>query len=443
MGSKLSCTRCDAVEIEQIRYENAALIEELYSPFGRDTEECSPFNSPSTIESLVQLQSVFRRINAVRETARKVPSFEVPDELEYAVLPLYSPHAPGLNFALKQVAEQVGTPRSSQEAASPVPRSLLMNFAMLDTGLSKESECVAVTEESLNRKSEESQGKPAIDCVSLPHGAAFISELPDYSTDLTRQATAAVGPFTPTRDSSDHTETIQLDAVQLEDGSVYIGEWNFKGEFHGLGKLLLPDGTEIEGWFRCGKTTYRARIVHPDGDLYEGDWKDDLAHGQGRYVYLNGAVYEGAWANDTQTGFGIETWPDGTRYEGAFQDNLKHGKGKLLWSNNSKYEGRFAQGLFHGYGEYVWETGSQYKGCWQAGKMHGKGKLQSADGSVYTGEFANDKKHGRGVLVWPDGRKYDGEWLLGNEHGTGVSITATGSTRKGNWRNGRLIKELP
>lgn len=34
-----------------------------------------------------------------------------------------------------------------------------------------------------------------------------------------------------------------MGGYRYEDGTRYIGDWNQKGQKHGLGHLLLPDGT--------------------------------------------------------------------------------------------------------------------------------------------------------------------------------------------------------
>lgn len=74
---------------------------------------------------------------------------------------------------------------------------------------------------------------------------------------------------------------------------VYEGERNEKGERHGSGKALLPNG-----------------------DMYVGEYRDGLRHGKGVYVFKNGARYNGEWRRGYKYGQGTFWYPDGTRYEG-------------------------------------------------------------------------------------------------------------------------------
>jgi hypothetical protein len=39
------------------------------------------------------------------------------------------------------------------------------------------------------------------------------------------------------------TGVVKTGGYRYEDGTRYIGDWNQKGQKHGMGHLLLPDGT--------------------------------------------------------------------------------------------------------------------------------------------------------------------------------------------------------
>lgn len=74
---------------------------------------------------------------------------------------------------------------------------------------------------------------------------------------------------------------------------MYEGERNEKGDRHGRGKALLPNG-----------------------DMYVGQYCKGLRHARGLYVFKNGARYDGEWRQGVKYGQGTFWYPDGTRYEG-------------------------------------------------------------------------------------------------------------------------------
>lgn len=46
---------------------------------------------------------------------------------------------------------------------------------------------------------------------------------------------------------------------------MYVGDWNEKGQRHGMGHYLLPDGTRYDGQFDNGLFSGLGVIVFPDG----------------------------------------------------------------------------------------------------------------------------------------------------------------------------------
>ena len=60
-------------------------------------------------------------------------------------------------------------------------------------------------------------------------------------------------------------------AVLLENGAIYIGEWSNGKKF----------GKGIQIW--------------KDGSIYEGFWSKDMANGRGRLYHSHGDIYDGVF----------------------------------------------------------------------------------------------------------------------------------------------------
>ncbi|CAG9318572.1 unnamed protein product [Blepharisma stoltei] len=264
-------------------------------------------------------------------------------------------------------------------------------------------------------------------------------DIPDYSTAASRATLAKLGPYKIDEPFPENEPRMKHNPVELENGAIYIGEWNKNNQRHGFGLQLFTDGSQYEGYWIKDKANIKGRLVHDDGDVYDGEWKDDKACGYGIYVYIDGARYEGDWKNDKQNGIGTEYWPDGAKYQGEYLAGLKHGKGKFEWADGSTYEGDFKDNDIHGLGVYTWCDGRKYIGEWAKNKMHGRGTFTWSDGRSYKGEYAEDKKQGFGVFEWPDGRKFEGNWYNGNQNGVGWYSTTNGLKKKGEWKDGKRI----
>jgi hypothetical protein len=66
-------------------------------------------------------------------------------------------------------------------------------------------------------------------------------------------------------------EVIEKPKQYIDDDKIYIGHWSVKtGKQHGIGVLILPDGT-----------------------TYNCSWKNGLMHGYGRVIFNDGDYYEG------------------------------------------------------------------------------------------------------------------------------------------------------
>ena len=74
---------------------------------------------------------------------------------------------------------------------------------------------------------------------------------------------------------------------------VYEGE-HFRGERHGEGRLLYPDGSVYSGGWREQRRSGRGALaMEESGDAYEGFFEDHHFSGPGVYRSADGAVFEG------------------------------------------------------------------------------------------------------------------------------------------------------
>ncbi|PZC83423.1 hypothetical protein B5X24_HaOG207806 [Helicoverpa armigera] len=58
---------------------------------------------------------------------------------------------------------------------------------------------------------------------------------------------------------------VKTGAYKYEDGTRYVGEWNSKGQKHGMGHLVLPDGTRYDGALIGGLCSGLGVMAFPDG----------------------------------------------------------------------------------------------------------------------------------------------------------------------------------
>jgi len=273
-------------------------------------------------------------------------------------------------------------------------------------------------------------------------------------------------------------DNIQL--VELEDGSSYVGQIIGSNTPHGKGVMTLANGNQIEGEWHSGDISkgkittvdgahYEGEIqnkqMHGQGVLtsaevghYEGEFKNGLMDGQGEqtqagneykgefkdgafiqgqvvYSTLAGDRYEGEWQDGKRNGQGIMTWPDG-RYEGEWKDGKRNGQGVSTSTDGDRYEGQWRDGKRNGQGVSTSTDGDRYEGEWKDGGASDQGVYTWSDGSRYEGEWKDGKRNGQGVYTFADGGRYEGEWKDGKRNGQGVSTSTDGDRYEGEWRDG-------
>ena len=285
-------------------------------------------------------------------------------------------------------------------------------------------------------------------------------------------------------------DNIQL--VELEDGSSYVGQIIGSNTPQGKGVMTLANGNQIEGEWHSGNIS-KGKITMADGAHYEGEIQNRQMHGQGvltsaevgRYegefknglmdgqgeqtqagneykgefedgifiqgqvvhAYPDGTRYEGGWKDGMLNGQGVETYSDGTRYEGGWKDGKRNGQGVETHSDGARYEGEWINGQPNGQGVYTFASGARYEGESKDGKRNGQGVETYSDGARYEGEFKDNLFNGQGVMTWPDGARYEGEYQDDEFNGQGVMTYFDGARYEGEWqddkRNGQGVMTYP
>lgn len=62
---------------------------------------------------------------------------------------------------------------------------------------------------------------------------------------------------------------VKCGAYDYPDGTRYVGDWNAKGQKHGMGHLVLPDATRYDGAFTNGLCGGLGVMNFPDGAKYD------------------------------------------------------------------------------------------------------------------------------------------------------------------------------
>lgn len=93
------------------------------------------------------------------------------------------------------------------------------------------------------------------------------------------------GKFDNSTPLNDGVPVREMPALKMIDGTIYHGEWDFKGRRHGRGVEELSEGGNFIGYFAKDKKTGKGRMVYSNGSFYQGYYLDGLYHGYGVYIH--------------------------------------------------------------------------------------------------------------------------------------------------------------
>ncbi|KAK2705704.1 MORN repeat-containing protein 4 homolog [Artemia franciscana] len=118
--------------------------------------------------------------------------------------------------------------------------------------------------------------------------------------------------------------SVTYGSFKYEDSTLYIGEWDGRGQKSGLGHLQFANGTSYDGGFQNGLCSGLGIMKFPDGAKYEGEFSQGWFHGHGCFWRADGMRFEGEFRGGRIWGRGLVTFSDGSngfpRNEGYFQD---------------------------------------------------------------------------------------------------------------------------
>ena len=212
-----------------------------------------------------------------------------------------------------------------------------------------------------------------------------------------------------------------------ENGNMYLGEMNDKGQPHGKGLLIYGNQktdfllSEANPLKPIHQTVYKKAKPYTTLKIfkksYEGEFQNGIPEGQGKLIFVNGPLksLEGKFKKGNAPGYIEEIKLVGhshTFYAGQI-DSLGNyqGKGWLLdGSSGHVYQGDFEAGLLHGKGKITYKTfdtskdWGYYEGDCHRNLPHGKGLLIYSKGNqgrklLYQGEFEHNCPQGLGTLV--------------------------------------------
>ncbi|MBP5541977.1 MAG: hypothetical protein J6X88_10050 [Bacteroidales bacterium] len=269
---------------------------------------------------------------------------------------------------------------------------------------------------------------------------------------------------------------MSLSAVEMEDGSMFLGEL-LDGVLDGLGLYIWPDDDAWFGYWDEGYMNGRGLKMNKDGSYVDGLWQKgefvmtmedyvrqqkeaipwterladifaDIVKGEDGGVHIgdtvdgfcvhtwgvnNSSIYFGDIKNGQQNGFGMEieinenrqvkNFPDSRVYVGEWKDGMMHDKKASVygWDGKLKYEGKVkknkpkkAYPMHLPYAAYTFQ-------------------VLNIDGDKYIGEIFDDKvKSGYGIYIWENGDAWFGSWH-GDKPVRGLYLKSTGEYYIGHW----------
>ena len=97
--------------------------------------------------------------------------------------------------------------------------------------------------------------------------------MPDHSNQVTRATEQRLGAFVwDIDDEFAHLDLVTRGPCELDNGAVYLGQWNKDGLREGRGTQIWQDGSKYVGYWKDDQANRKGRLVHADGDVYEGEW---------------------------------------------------------------------------------------------------------------------------------------------------------------------------
>lgn len=112
------------------------------------------------------------------------------------------------------------------------------------------------------------------------------------------------------------------DTIKNSDGSVYKGDVQQDGRYHGFGVLCKQNRERYQGEWKNGQRHGVGTFTYSNGDDFSGSWKNGVPHGKGIYVFKNGGKVTGMWKNGVLTeGEGQYFTSDGSKFYGYWEQN--------------------------------------------------------------------------------------------------------------------------
>lgn len=116
---------------------------------------------------------------------------------------------------------------------------------------------------------------------------------------------------------------------------LYLGTVNHENFPHGVGQMLLKDGSLYQGEWRKGQRHGEGKMIHKSGDFYIGNYKHNRRHGFGEYYYAQSKEkYVGMWERGRKHGSGEYFYKNGDHFVGHFERDKKHGQGRKQSKGN-------------------------------------------------------------------------------------------------------------
>ncbi|XP_078038692.1 radial spoke head 1 homolog [Augochlora pura] len=172
---------------------------------------------------------------------------------------------------------------------------------------------------------------------------------------------------------------------------LYEGERNEKGDRHGHGKALLPNGDMYVGQYCKGLRHGRGLYVFKIGARYDGEWRQGVKYGQGTFWYPDGTRYEGEWKRDMKYGFGVYYYVNGDIYEGSWKKNYRHGMGSYLYAvTNTKFMGTWIVDRMQGAGQLI-HPRHRFHGFWELNLPYGRGCFTFENACMQHGHYIHVK----------------------------------------------------